>query len=111
LEDYFQWSYPFSVTAAREAISRIDTVPFSRAEKDSLYQQAAENEWNSQGDAEQALTLAARIADDKTRGEVEAGIWEDLAQYDPRSALERAERMPEGELREKITKMATENLP
>lgn len=111
LGDYFQWSYPFSLESARQAISHVDELPFSRAEMDSLFRQASEYEWNSQGELGAALALAARIADDKIRLELETGILEEFAQYDPRGALAHVQQMPAGELRDKIEKLATESLP
>jgi len=111
LENYLRWSYPFGLQFAREEISRVDSLQFSRAERDILFRQASEYEWNSQGELASALALAARITDGKIRGELEAGILEELAQYDPRGALAHVQNMPAGELRDKIEKLATESLP
>lgn len=111
LETYFNWIYPFNVDLAHQSIARLKESNLTESEKDGLYQSASYEEWNSLGDLGKALEFASMISDEKKRNESRTEILEEFAKTDPEGALQHAQGMPEGELRARIEKIATESLP
>jgi hypothetical protein len=111
LENYFGWLYPFESERAREALGKLDSLGFSKEEKQSLLENALDGEWNTNGDFEGSMKVVEMMPEGEGRAEAERELLEDYARMDPAAALEFTKTMPEGELRARIEKLATGNLP
>lgn len=111
LENYFGWLYPFGSGFAREALGKLDSLGFSTEEKQSLLENALDGEWNTNGDFEGSMKVVGMMPGGEGRAKAERELLEDYARMDPAAALEFTKTMPEGELRARIEKLATGNLP
>ena len=111
INNYFEWLYPFSEEAASEAISSLDQLDLTPAERQSLLKSAAGLTLQEQGDYRTALELAARMPDATARAEFEKEAWEDWAKQDPEDALSHAATLPEGELKRRVEELVKESTP
>jgi hypothetical protein len=109
-ENYFAYLYPYNEEVARHAIEIIDKLGLKRGERQALLDGAASQVWSFEGDHVKALELVARMPDREAAAEKKSEILEELAKFDPQTALEVSKELPEGELREKIEKLAGEGL-
>lgn len=111
LDSYFQWYYPFQADDARKVLADLGSLGFTEEEKQSLLENAFSSEWYEAGNFEQSLEVISMMKAGEGREKAERELLEDYANHDPAAALEFAKTMPEGGLRTKIEKLATDNLP
>ena len=111
LANYFSWLYPFETEMAREALGKLDTLGFTKDEKQALLDSALAGEWSTGGDFEWSMKIVRMMPEGEDRTKAELELLEDYAKDDPVGALEFSGSMPEGELRTRIEKLATENQP
>lgn len=109
-ETYFAYLYPYNEDVARHAIEMIGELGLKRGERQALLEGAVSQIWRFEGDHEKALELVARMPDREAAAETRSEILEELAKFDPQTALEVIKGMPEDELRKKIEKLAGEGL-
>lgn len=111
LANYFSWLYPFETEMAREAVGKLDVLSFTKDEKQALLDSALAGEWGTGGDFEWSMKIVRLMPEGEGRTKAEIELLEDYARDDPAGALEFTGSMPEGELRTRIEKLATENQP
>lgn len=111
IREYFSQSDFFHPEMARECVAQLDRFDLTVAEKQSLLEGAATMSWEELGDYETSLEWASRMPDPKGRAEFEEKFLTELAKAEPGSALEYTAKLPAGELRQKIERIATEALP
>jgi hypothetical protein len=111
LANYFDWLYPFETEMAREALGKLDTLGFTKDEKQALLDSALAGEWSTGGDFEWSMKIVRLMPEGESRTKAERELLEDYARDDPAGTLEFTGSMPEGELRTRIEKLATDNQP
>lgn len=109
-QTYFAYLHPFNEEAAEHAFGVIDQLGLKRDERQTLLDGAASQIWRFEGDHTRALALVDRMPDREAAATMRTEILEELAKFDPQAALETAKSLPEGELRDKIEKLAKEGL-
>ncbi len=111
LPNYWSWFYPFDSDDATRELENLDRLGFTPAERGLLLEEAAREEWWHHGDYDRARELAERIPDAKARGEFTDWLDKNYAELDPHGAMARADGMPPGPERERLLKLAEENMP
>lgn len=111
ISSYFDWHYPFMEASAAATVESLDRIDLSPGEKQSLLLSAAAAESYHRGDYPTALKWAARVPDEKARTDFERTQYEQWAREDPHAVLEHARSLPDGPLRDRIVRLATEAMP
>lgn len=111
IQSYFDWHYPFMEDSATATVESLDGIDLSPGEKGTLLLSAASSESYHRGDYPTALKWAARVPDEKARTDFELTQYEQWAREDPHAVLEHARTLPDGPLRARIERLATEAMP
>lgn len=110
-QTYFAYLYPYNEDVARHSLEVLDQLDLTPDEKQTLLDGAVAQVWRFEGDAKGALELIGRMPDREEAERNKAEVLEEFAKFDPQGALEYADSMPPGELRERIEKLAAEGAP
>ena len=110
-DTYFAYLYPWHEDVAQHALEVLDQLELKRSERQALLEGAASQVWSFKGDHEKALEIIARMPDREAAEERKAEVLEDLAKFDPQTALGVIKTMPPGELKERMEKLVAEGMP